>query len=89
MELGAFSVGLAVEDLAASMEFAPGPKGTRLRGGQETVTALLIFASIALGQEHLHRLAKHFVQAEVRHFSVHDRQAALAWLGESPVPPRH
>lgn len=35
------------------------------------------------------RLAKHFVQAEVRHFSVHDRQAALAWLGESPVPPRH
>jgi hypothetical protein len=32
------------------------------------------------------QMARHFVKAEVRHFSVNDRQAALAWLRESSAP---
>jgi len=30
----------------------------------------------------LPHVAKHFVQAEIRHFSFHDKQAALDWIGD-------
>jgi len=29
------------------------------------------------------QIASHFVEAEVRHFSCHDRETALAWLAET------
>ena len=32
------------------------------------------------------QLAKHFVNAEIRHFKTNERPTALAWLRESPAP---
>jgi hypothetical protein len=31
---------------------------------------------------HAPQIAKHFVKAELRHFTAKDREAAFAWLGE-------